>query len=621
MSLVQDLSGLPSIDDHKPEIISFLSQKPVIKSTFLLNYGFILLNISTLAIIGLGIYALHASPYTGIGLVIENNTWIVSHNDCNSPSAAANVIIGSKLTKIGSIPVNKDDFMRFPEFFQKRSEEKWWNKQRVFYGILRENNIVAIETVRNDDTKATGTTTIKKGMPFSQIIERTLLVYVSSLLWMVIGILAFPNLNDIGIRFCSKLNGKHSQKSPLKTLCAFFSGFGALYLASVAPIASRDLTLIPSLFHILLMGAFIGAGGLITLVHFSLVFPKPKSFISSHPSVIYILYFYFFPTVILYLSGICAFGTFFPCLMIWTLVMIYAFFHSWIQEKDPLLKQQIRLGLVAPVVGGVVFIFVNLLPPFIGLPPLDFNYFALISLILPFTLSFVTENYHLYTEKTERELEYQNERGKIMAELHDNLGNDLTNIKMFSEVIPKYLINNVGKAGEYITFIKETAKNSMEQLRDFLGAIDTKYTTWDDMMNHFKEYGFKLFSPDIHFDLEYSLDNNRAPQPGFLMRFNLYRVFKEALGNIVKHAHANNVRVTVSLKTLEMEMKVADDGIGFIQEEVLKEGRYGIRNMQKRAKELGGILNLHLEKGKGTLVYLRIPIGGYQNLKSHPIGV
>src|SRR3990167_11255354 len=110
--------------------------------------------------------------------------------------------------------------------------------------------------------------------------------------------------------------------------------------------------------------------------------------------------------------------------------------------------------------------------------------------------------------------------------------------------------------------------------------------------------------------------------PSSFARFCMFQRYRNpyiiSVGNIVKHAHANNVRVTVSLSSKEMEMKVADDGIGFIQEEVLKEGRYGIRNMQKRAKELGGILNLHLEKGKGTLVYLRIPIGGYQNLKSHP---
>lgn len=128
MSLVQGLSDLPSIDDHQPKILSCFSQKPVIKSMFLLNYGFILLNISTITIIGLGIYALHASPYTGIRLAIKIIPGIVSHNDRNSPSAAANVIIGDKFINIGSIPVNKDDFMRFTEFSLNRSERNWFGK-------------------------------------------------------------------------------------------------------------------------------------------------------------------------------------------------------------------------------------------------------------------------------------------------------------------------------------------------------------------------------------------------------------------------------------------------------------------------------------------------------------
>ena len=198
MSFVQDFKGLPTIDDLHPKTLSCFSQKPVTKSTFLLNYGFILLNISTLTIIGLGIYALHASPYTGIRLIIENNTWIISHLDHSSPSAASNSTIGDKLVKIGGIPVDKADFMRFPEFFRKGTEEKWWNNQRSFYGALRESSTINIEAVRNNDTKATGTTTIQKGMPFSQITKRALLLYVSSLLWMVIGILAFPHWKDSG---------------------------------------------------------------------------------------------------------------------------------------------------------------------------------------------------------------------------------------------------------------------------------------------------------------------------------------------------------------------------------------------------------------------------------------
>ena len=610
MSLVQDFSARPTID-LQPKILSCFSQKSVTKSTFLLNYGFVLLNISTLTIIGLGIYALHASPYTGIRLVIENNTWIVCHNDRNSPSATANIPIGDKLINIGSIPVNKGDFMRFPEFFQKKYEEKWWNKQRAFYGILRNNSIVDIETFRNDDKKATGTTTVQKGMHSHQIIKRTLLVYVSSLLWMVIGILAFLDLNGTGIHSCSKQSRKNSQQSPspLKLLCAFFSCFGALYLASAAPIASRDLTLSPSLFHILLMGAFIGAGGLITLVHFSLVFPKPKPFIASHPKGIYFLYAYFFLTVILYLSGICAFGAFFPFLMVWTLIMVYAFFHSWIQEKDPLLKQQIRLGLIAPVVGGIVFIFVNLLPPFIGLPPLDFNYFALISLLLPFTISFVTENYRLYFEKTRGELEHREEREKIMDVLHDSLGNDLSHIKMCSEVIMKNLSGDIQKVQENVSFINETSQNSVKQLRDFIWATDTKYPTWNDFINYFKEYGSELFQTrEIPFDFQYSSDSE-APQPYSSVKFYLLSIYKEILGNILKHAQARNVSVNLSLSVKELEMKLQDDGIGFVPEEVIKEGHYGIKKMQKRVEEMGGTFQIHSKIGEGTLVHFRIPLG------------
>ena len=610
MSLVQNFSELPSLDDLQPKTLSCLSQKPVTKSTFLLNYGFILLNISTLTTICLGIYVLHASPHTGIRLVIENNAWIVNHKDRNSPSAASNITVGDKLVKIGSIPVDKVDFMRFTEFFRKTSEETWWNKQRLFYGMLRENNVVAIETVRNDGAKETGTTTIQKGTPLSQIIKRTLLVYVSSLLWMVIGILAFLNLNDVGIHFRSKSGEWNVPKSPspLKLLCAFFSGFGALYLASVAPIASRDLTLSPALFHTLLIGAFVGTGGLITLVHFSLVFPKPKSFIASHPKCIYFLYAYFLLTVILYLSGICAFGAFFPFLMVWTLVMVYAFFHSWIREKDPLLKQQIRLGLIAPVVGGIVFVFVNLLPPFIGMPPLDFNYFALISLLLPFTISFVTENYSLYIEKERGALEHQKERGKIMDVLHDSLGNDLSHIKMCSEVIMKNLSGDIQKARENIGFINETSQNSVKQLRDFIWATDTKYPTWNDFINYFKEYGSELFQTrDIPFDFQYSLDSE-APQPYSSVKFYLLSIYKEILGNILKHAQARNVSVNLSLSEKELEMKLQDDGIGFVPEDVLKEGHYGIKKMQKRVEEMGGTFQIHSKKGVGTLVHFRIPL-------------
>lgn len=577
----------------------------------LLICGIILLNIVTLAIIGLGMYALHVSPYTGIRLVLENNTWVISHNECRSAPAAANIPVGSKIIGIGNVPVEKSDFTRFPEFFRKASEESWWNKQRAFYGLLYKNNAVAVEIVRNDGTKAVNTTTVQNGMPFPEIIKRTLLVYISALLWMVVGVFAALDLINPG-KHIRSIQGrkKHQQSSPpLKLLGAFFSAFGALYLASVAPVANRDLALSPTLFHILIVAAFIGASGFVTLVHFSFVFPKPKPFVSTRPSIIYIVYFYVLLTVALYLSSTCAIGVFFLFLAVWTPVMAFAFMQSWIQEKDLVLKRQMRLGLIAPLAGGVIFLLANLLPPFIGLPQLDFNYFALTSLLFPVTIFFVTENYRLYVEKTRGDLAHQEERGRIMDVLHDSLGNDLSHIRMCSEVIIKNLSGDIQKARENIGFVSETSQNCVKQLRDFIWATDAKYPTWNDFISYFKEYGSELFQTgEIPFDFQYASDNE-APQPDSSMKFCLLSMYKEILGNIIKHARAKNVLVNLRLSAKELEMKLHDDGVGFIPEEAIKEGHYGLRNMQKRAKELGGDLNLHSGKGKGTLVHLKIPIG------------
>ena len=93
------------------------------------------------------------------------------------------------------------------------------------------------------------------------------------------------------------------------------------------------------------------------------------------------------------------------------------------------------------------------------------------------------------------------------------------------------------------------------------------------------------------------------------MKFYLLSIYKEILGNILKHAQARNVSVNLRFSVKELEMKLQDDGIGFVLEDVLKEGHYGIKRMQKRVEEMGGTFQIHSKIGEGTLVYLRIPLG------------
>lgn len=420
-------------------------------STFVVNSYFFkgfytLLAILVFSIIGLGIYALHTSPYTGMQLSIDNDKWIINRNDLSNPDNSSDVAVGDRVDYLGNILIEKDDFIRLPEFFSKKRERQWWAKQKSFFELLQNSNSFNLRIKRKAGKEMVVTANVLPGMPLHQIIKRNIFIYLSGIFAVGIG----------GISLFRR------PSSPLNVLCAFFSVSGALYLVSVAPVSNRDLTLPPLLFYTLILGCYIGAGGMITLVHFSLLFPRPNLIIRKYPNIIYFLYIYPFITFTFYLSGICAMGAFFPFVIIWILIIVYAFFNSWMSEKDILLKKLISISLIIPVSCSLVFAFIFLLPTFIGLPPLDANYFALISLLIPFSLFFCIENYHLYNQKTKSEEDRQKDREEVRSELHDNLGNDLAIIKRYSEMIDKYLPDNINGVEEYNTYILEEIYESPE---------------------------------------------------------------------------------------------------------------------------------------------------------------
>jgi signal transduction histidine kinase len=94
-----------------------------------------------------------------------------------------------------------------------------------------------------------------------------------------------------------------------------------------------------------------------------------------------------------------------------------------------------------------------------------------------------------------------------------------------------------------------------------------------------------------------------------LQSFSIYLIFKESLTNIVKHARAGRVDVTVSVGKDLLTMKVVDDGEGFSPEGVLS-GQYGTTNLRARAEELGADLRIITASREGTKVEFTMPLRG-----------
>ena len=87
------------------------------------------------------------------------------------------------------------------------------------------------------------------------------------------------------------------------------------------------------------------------------------------------------------------------------------------------------------------------------------------------------------------------------------------------------------------------------------------------------------------------------------VRKSLLLIFKEAMNNIVKHAKATSVSIVTGLSTGELRLTIADNGTGFSTESSDGSPRgHGLRNMARRAEEIGAGFSLRTTPGKGTTI-------------------
>jgi len=93
------------------------------------------------------------------------------------------------------------------------------------------------------------------------------------------------------------------------------------------------------------------------------------------------------------------------------------------------------------------------------------------------------------------------------------------------------------------------------------------------------------------------------------IRHNVFLAAKEAVTNIVRHAHASSAWIRLELEPNRFTLQIADNGKG-IPEERKASNRNGLRNMENRMKEIGGYFTIGPAPEGGTLVALTAPIGG-----------
>lgn len=226
------------------------------------------------------------------------------------------------------------------------------------------------------------------------------------------------------------------------------------------------------------------------------------------------------------------------------------------------------------------------------------------TLLLVVGFSAALVNRYRLLNKTRRQLELERLRNEIASDLHDDLGSTLSSINIISQMALQSSANN---SNEPFAKISQQSSVMMERLSDIVWSVHPGNDTMEQLIVKMREFASEILEP-AGISWKFRVDKQICGlKPDLERRKALFLVFKEAVNNLAKYSHANQVNLEMQLSNDgKLQMVVEDQGTGF-DPALVKNGN-GLQNMKQRAEKAGGKLTISSLAGEGTKVQLTIPI-------------
>ncbi len=199
----------------------------------------------------------------------------------------------------------------------------------------------------------------------------------------------------------------------------------------------------------------------------------------------------------------------------------------------------------------------------------------------------------------------EEERANIAREMHDELGQTLTALKMdISWLQQKYGYHPdiLARSDSMLTIVNETlrsVKRIYTELRpsllDHLGLGAAMEWQAEEFQRRSKiECSVTLEPDNITVDIDLAIV--------------FFRIFQEALTNVIKHANATKVEANLIRGDDRIVLEIQDNGVGISGEDILKLNSFGFLGMRERLYPLGGTISFHGKKNMGTTLTVTIPV-------------
>lgn len=207
----------------------------------------------------------------------------------------------------------------------------------------------------------------------------------------------------------------------------------------------------------------------------------------------------------------------------------------------------------------------------------------------------------------EAELKVEKERNRIKRDFHDEIGATLSGISMYSYLgLQQVKAVNISEAEKSLLIMQESAALITDKLNDIVWFINPDQDSLQKLVQRLEEYAGEMTAVK-NIKLQTSVPEHFSTQSlSVESRRNIYLFCKEVINNAVKYSEAGLLELSVKENNHMLEITISDNGKGFDIESV-KRGN-GLDNMQKRADELGGHLNIQSKPGAGCQVSLKLKI-------------
>jgi len=225
-----------------------------------------------------------------------------------------------------------------------------------------------------------------------------------------------------------------------------------------------------------------------------------------------------------------------------------------------------------------------------------------------------SEEQRLRTEAAEQELRrlsrqlvqaQEEERKSISRELHDEIGQMLTALRMELRGMQDLRAAPEEEFNDHLEGAKHLAEQSVRALKDM--AMGLRPSMLDDLgLGSAVQWQARQFSKHTGIPVNVQIEGLPASLPE-RHRTCVYRLVQEALTNCARHAKARSIDITVASRNGNVAVSVKDDGIGFDPAGVRGRG-IGLIGVEERVKELGGSLTLFSRVRQGTSLSAKIPL-------------